>query len=57
MIWFADDIVLLAETEHDLQKALAEMLIIIIKYQMRINSSKTKILVCAHEPTINANIY
>ncbi|VVC36881.1 Reverse transcriptase domain [Cinara cedri] len=47
----------LAETEHDLQRALEEMQIIINKYQMRINSSKTKILVCAREPTINANIY
>ncbi|XP_050431417.1 uncharacterized protein LOC126839986 [Adelges cooleyi] len=38
MIRFADDIVLLAETEHDLQRAPAEMQIIINKYQMRINS-------------------
>jgi len=57
MIRFADDIVLLAETEHDLQRALAEMQIIINKYQMLINSGKTKILVCAREPTIIANIY
>lgn len=57
MIRFADDIVLLAETEHDLQRALAEMQIIINKYKMHTNSSKTNILVCAREPTINANIY
>jgi hypothetical protein len=58
MIRFSDDIVLLAETEHDIQRALAEMQIIINKYQIRIHSGKTKKnLVCTREPTINANIY
>jgi len=57
MIRFADDIVLLAETEHDLQRFLAEMQTIINKYKMHVNSGKTIILVCAREPTINVNIY
>lgn len=26
-------------------------------YKMRMNSSKTKILVCAREPTLNTNIH
>jgi hypothetical protein len=39
-IRFAEDIVLLAETEHDIQRALAEMQIIINKYQMCIQAKQ-----------------
>lgn len=56
-IRFADNIVLLAEIKHDIQRALVEMQMTIIEYQTRINSSKTKKLVCAREPTFNTNIY
>lgn len=56
MIRFTDDIVLVAETEHHLQRVLAEIKTIINEYQMSIDSNKSKILVCVQELIINTNI-
>ena len=46
MLRFADDIVLLAENEKSLQETLCKMEEILIKYKMKINSKKTKVMKC-----------
>lgn len=43
--------------ELDLQRALVKMQMTINEYQIRINSSKTKIVFYAREPTFNTNIH
>jgi len=43
---FADDIALLANNEHDLERALEEMARCFQKYQLIINWQKTKVIMC-----------
>lgn len=43
---FADDIALLADNEHDLERALEEMSRCFQKYQLIINWQKTKVMMC-----------
>jgi hypothetical protein len=43
---FADDIVLLANNEHDLERTLEEIARCFQKYQMIINWQKTKVMMC-----------
>ncbi|KAF0767756.1 Reverse transcriptase domain-containing protein [Aphis craccivora] len=50
MIRFADDIVVIAKGEGDIQRVVEEMDEMIRTTEMKINSTKTKILVCARDP-------
>jgi ribosome-interacting GTPase 1 len=57
MIRFADDIVVIAESEGDIQHAVEEMDEMLRTLEMKINSTKTKILVFARDPKVKANEY
>ena len=57
MIRFADDIVVIAESEGDIQRAVEEMDEMLRTSEMKINSTKTKILVCARDPKVKADVY
>jgi len=57
MIRFADDFVVIAESEGDIQRAVEEMDKMLRTSEMKINSAKTKILVCARDPKVKADIY
>jgi len=57
MIRFADDIVVIAESEGDIQRAVEEMDEMIRTSEMNINSTKTKTLVCARDPKVKAVVY
>jgi len=57
MIRFADDIMVIAECERDMQRAVEEMDEMIRTSEMKINSTKTKILVCARDPKVKADVY
>jgi len=50
MIRFADDIVVIAESEGDIQRAVEEKDEMLRTSEMKINSTKTKILVCSRDP-------
>jgi len=52
MIRFADDIVVIAKGEGDIQRVVEEMDEMIRTTEMKINSTKTKILVCARDPKV-----
>lgn len=49
MIWFADDIVVIVKSDDDIQRGVYEML---RTSEIKINSAKTKILVCAGDSKI-----
>ncbi|KAF0753702.1 craniofacial development protein 2-like [Aphis craccivora] len=57
MIRFADDIVVIAESEGDIQCVVEEMDEMIRTSEMKINSTKTKILFCARDPKVKADVY
>ena len=57
MIRFADDNVVIAENEVDIQRAVEEINEVLKTSEMKINSGKTKILVCARDPKIKADVY
>lgn len=59
MIRFADDVVVIAESEDMdiVQRAVEEMDKTLRTSEMRMNSVKTKILVCARDPKVNADVY
>ncbi|XP_025413749.1 uncharacterized protein LOC112685915 [Sipha flava] len=57
MIRFADDIVVIAESEGDIQRAVEEMDEILRTSEMKINSTKTKILFCARNPKVKDDVY
>jgi hypothetical protein len=57
MIRFTDDIVVIAESEVNLQRTVEEMDEMLRTSEMKINSTKTKILVCARDPKVKADIY
>jgi len=54
---FADAIVVIAESEGDIQRAIEEMDEMLRTSEMKINSTKTKILVCARDPKVKADVY
>ncbi|KAL4152683.1 hypothetical protein QTP88_000516 [Uroleucon formosanum] len=58
MLRFADDIVVLATSEEDLQAALNVMNFTFKEYSLKINSAKTKTLVCYKKnvPSINITL-
>jgi len=56
MIQFADDIVVISESEDDIQRAVEEMNEILRISEFKINSTKTKIIVCAKNPRVKADI-
>jgi hypothetical protein len=58
MICFADDIVLLATSENDLQTAIIEMDNIFLEFKLNKNSEKTKVMICSkqNEPNINISL-
>ncbi|VVC42546.1 Reverse transcriptase domain [Cinara cedri] len=57
MIRFADDIVMIADSEGGIQRAVDKMTEIFRILEMKINSKKMKILVCTKDPKIKAKIY
>jgi hypothetical protein len=57
MIRFADDIVVIVVSEGDLQCAIEEMNEMLRTSEMKINSTKTKILVCARVLKVKADAY
>ncbi|VVC35524.1 Reverse transcriptase domain [Cinara cedri] len=57
MIQFADDIVVKAESKGDIQRAVEEIDEMLNTSEMKINSAKTKILVCAKDPKVKADVY
>jgi len=57
MIRFAHDIVVIAESEGDIQRAVEEMDEMLRTSEMKINNTKTKILVCARDPKVKAEVY
>lgn len=57
MIRFADDIVVKTESEGDIQRAVEEMDEMLKTSEMKINSTKTKILVCARDPKVKADVH
>ncbi|KAE9527065.1 hypothetical protein AGLY_013713 [Aphis glycines] len=56
IIRFADDIVVIAESEGDLQRAVEEMDEMLRTSEMKINSIKTKILVYDRDPKVKADL-
>jgi hypothetical protein len=50
---FADDIILLTNKEHDLEKALEEMMKYFQKYHLIINWQETKVMMCQKEKRIH----
>jgi len=58
MIRFADDIVLLATSENDLETALIEMDNIFLEFKLNINTENTKVMICCkqNEPNINISL-
>ena len=56
MLRFADDIAVTAETEKDLKNILVNMGRVMGKYQLKINTKKTKILVCSRREEVKTNI-
>jgi len=56
MIRFADNIVVVAENEADIQRAVDEMNEMLRTSEMKLNSAKTKILVSAGDPKIKADV-
>jgi len=54
MIRFADDIVVIAKSEGNVRRAVEEM---VRTSEMKINSAKTKILVCARYPKVKTDVY
>ncbi|KAL4097313.1 hypothetical protein QTP88_022107 [Uroleucon formosanum] len=57
IIRFANDIVVIAESEGDIQRAAEEMDEMLRTSEMKINSTKTKILVCARDPKVRTDVY
>lgn len=57
MIRFADDIVVIAESEGEIQRAVEEMDEMIRTTEMKINTTKTKILVCARDLKVKVDVY
>ncbi|KAL4152963.1 hypothetical protein QTP88_000796 [Uroleucon formosanum] len=57
MIRFADDIVVIAESEGDIQRAAEEMDEMLRTSEMKINSKETNILVCARDPKVRTDVY
>jgi len=57
MIRFADNIVVVAESEGDIQRAVDEMDEMLRTSEMKINCTKTKILVCTRNPKVKAEVY
>ncbi|XP_008481209.1 uncharacterized protein LOC103517940 [Diaphorina citri] len=54
MLRFADDIAVIAPDEYNLKRVLENMNEILEDYKMKINMSKTEILVCTKDPeTVN----
>lgn len=58
MLRFANDIVLLAASEKDLQTALTEMDNIILTLKLNMNTVNTKPMVCSkqNEPDVNISL-
>lgn len=54
MIRFVDDIVVIAGSEGNIQRAVDEINKMLRTLEMKINNAKTKILVCARDPKIKA---
>jgi len=48
--------VVITESEGDIQRAVEEMDEMLKTSEMKINSTKMKILVCARDPKVKANI-
>lgn len=57
MIRFVDDIVVIAESEENIQRAVEEMYEALKTSDMKINSAKTKILVFARDPKMKVDVY
>jgi len=57
MIRFTDNIVVIAEGEGDVQFTVDEMTEMLRTSDMKINNAKTKILICASDPKIKADVY
>lgn len=57
MIRFADDIVIIAVSEGDIQRAVEEMNESAYNIKMKMNSMNTKVLVCARDPKTKADVY
>ncbi|VVC38507.1 Reverse transcriptase domain [Cinara cedri] len=53
---FTDDIVVMTENEGGIQRAVDEINEM-LRSEMKINGAKTKILVCARDPKIKANVF
>lgn len=56
MIKFSDDIVMIAESEGNIQRAVDDLTEMFRISEMKINIKKTKILACAKNPKIKADI-
>ncbi|VVC44416.1 Reverse transcriptase domain [Cinara cedri] len=57
MIRFADDTLVIADSEGDIQRVVEEMDEMLRTSEMKINSAKTKILVCARDLNVKADVY
>jgi len=57
MIRFSDEIVVIAESEKGIQHAVEEINEVLKTSEMKINSTKMKILVCTRDPKIKADAY
>lgn len=57
MIRFADNIVMIAVSGGDIQCTIDEINEMLRTSEIKINSAKTRILVCAKDPKIKADLY
>ncbi|VVC26438.1 Hypothetical protein CINCED_3A024292 [Cinara cedri] len=57
MIRFANEIVVIEESEGNIQCAVGKINEIFRTSEMKMNSGKTMILVCARDPKIKADVY